>query len=740
MPLELIKLDDLSWGEMVVAIRRRIAAASGGQWTLHAPVDPGITLLELFAYLIEQRVYWMDHPPDAMYRKALELLGEYSKPTAVATTLMHFPPVAKTIELEGTTYFSLARALAPVIFTTESKVAILPFDKLDAQRERLGLFIDGRDATSDLDHGKVLRLFKADGTYGVVRIELPLREQLPRTDKRFSLLFELFESGVLPQWSLDAASEVPSPAKPSWYYTDENNKQIPFADDEVEDGTGGLRRSGVVTFALNEGWKPFEIDPTQRIFKYGLVLVVEKTSFSAPPRLHRLIPNVVMAVHQRESDEHELTREWLPLPGNQLTLADLPENSIAKDYPAIEDTVKLQVRERDGKWHEWKTTSDLGFHGPADRVFTVDRALGTVSFGDGFTGRLPVLINDGKSQFKVQYRVGGGTAGNLGTNLEWKLISKDNLEEIELGIRNVVQATGGAEPETLLAFRERATASLKKPTRAIIRNDYQEIALSAPGIAIKRAYAAIGFHPSFPCVPIPGAVTVFILPDVPRPDELDDDFDQTLIESAFVAAPVPDAGALATVQQLLDKARLAGSEVFVLPPRYVDVAITIDIESNAANKAELSRRIDRRLRRFFDPLIGGDEGAGWPFGEPVRPSVILREAQRELTDQGKVVQIFIELPVQSKPDKQIHKFKDVVVSECSLLQKDSTGPEANAAFTLGSREEAEFRLCDSKSIHEGSLSLQPACDDVAIGTHNLVRLAALNIHFQRSLATEGGLR
>ena len=41
MALDPIKLDDLTWNEMVVAIRRRIPAASGGQWTLHAPVDPG---------------------------------------------------------------------------------------------------------------------------------------------------------------------------------------------------------------------------------------------------------------------------------------------------------------------------------------------------------------------------------------------------------------------------------------------------------------------------------------------------------------------------------------------------------------------------------------------------------------------------------------------------------------------------------------------------------------------------
>ena len=46
MALDRVVLDDLDWKGMVDAIRRRIPAASDGQWTLHAPVDPGVTLLE----------------------------------------------------------------------------------------------------------------------------------------------------------------------------------------------------------------------------------------------------------------------------------------------------------------------------------------------------------------------------------------------------------------------------------------------------------------------------------------------------------------------------------------------------------------------------------------------------------------------------------------------------------------------------------------------------------------------
>ena len=66
MTLQSLQLDDLNWRTMVDAIRGRIAAASDEAWTLHAAVDPGVTLLELFAYLLEQRVYWLDQVPDAL--------------------------------------------------------------------------------------------------------------------------------------------------------------------------------------------------------------------------------------------------------------------------------------------------------------------------------------------------------------------------------------------------------------------------------------------------------------------------------------------------------------------------------------------------------------------------------------------------------------------------------------------------------------------------------------------------
>ena len=40
MTIPALQLDDLTWAQMMEAIRERIPGASQGQWTLHAAVDP----------------------------------------------------------------------------------------------------------------------------------------------------------------------------------------------------------------------------------------------------------------------------------------------------------------------------------------------------------------------------------------------------------------------------------------------------------------------------------------------------------------------------------------------------------------------------------------------------------------------------------------------------------------------------------------------------------------------------
>src|SRR5262249_21149811 len=93
MTLAPLQLDDLTWDDMVEAIRRRIPAESQGNWTLHAQADPGITLLDLFAFLSEQRLYWPNQVPDAFVVAVLKLLALGGpRPAVSAATVLQIVP------------------------------------------------------------------------------------------------------------------------------------------------------------------------------------------------------------------------------------------------------------------------------------------------------------------------------------------------------------------------------------------------------------------------------------------------------------------------------------------------------------------------------------------------------------------------------------------------------------------------------------------------------------------------
>jgi predicted phage baseplate assembly protein len=667
MALEPVQLDDLTWSEMVLAIRRRIAAVSGERWTLHAPVDPGVTLLELFAWLLEQRIYWMDQTPDSFVRAALALLGESAGPAQSAATVLQFPARAFEI-VPAPTEMRLMRRQPQLIFSTEQTLTLLPV-------ERIGLHIAGQDRTSDVEQGRVVRLFPAEGGEGEIQIVLWLNREIPSPVpvEPFALLFDLRSSArIRPLWSPDAATGVEPPAAVSWLYRCSTGAGLaPFA--EVDDGTGGFRRPGIVKLRIPGDWMAEgTADPRTGLIPYALRVRVARSTFTSPPRLSRIVPNVAIARHLRQTRQHSLDSKWLPLPGRVISLTELPEDEPEKDHPLLESTVRLQIKERDGQWHdEWRPVPDLTFHGPGDRVFVVDRERGELHFGDGLTGRIPVLDRTNGINVRVQYQVGGGRAGDVGENLNWERVT-----DRALTARNVFAADGGQDPETIEAARERIAALLKQRDRAIIQKDYEELALTTPGVAIARAHAAVGFHPDHPCAAVHGAVTVFIVPEAPR-----EQMDEEVIENAFVATPIPDPGALAAVRARMERARLLTSEVFVLSPRYRPVGLAVTVEADVADPLTLRERIKARLRTFLDPLSGGDRGQGWPFGEPLRPSALLREAQLALGETGRATAISIKLLDSSAPDEdcsdvELGDHELVVLQEFNLLLRRTIANQA----------------------------------------------------------------
>ena len=73
MPLRLPNLDDRRYNDLVAEALSTIPAYAP-EWTNHNPSDPGVTLIELFAYLTDIMLYRLNRVTDANRRKFLKLL------------------------------------------------------------------------------------------------------------------------------------------------------------------------------------------------------------------------------------------------------------------------------------------------------------------------------------------------------------------------------------------------------------------------------------------------------------------------------------------------------------------------------------------------------------------------------------------------------------------------------------------------------------------------------------------
>ena len=735
MSIPAVTLDDLTWADLTAAARRRIPAASKGRWTLHAPVDPGVTLLELHGWLLEQRLYWMDQVPDALTRGALALLGESARDAQCAATVFQFTALQPGSVPAGT-QMTLAGSDPPLIFTTDRKLQLLPFAREDRGGVKgpplFGLRVGGKDRLNDLMAGRNICLFERGGD----EVEITLRLTQPPSGSDEIALLLLIAGSVPSEWSADGMS-APPPASLSFRYaSNQGGVRRPFA--HVNDGTGGLRRSGIVRFELPKDWQSSGPDANGNP-GYPLWISADTAGFTAPPRLSGLWPNAVIARHRRRLHAGRDV-DWLPLPNNSIALG-------TDEMPPLVDGASLRIRERE-RWHTWRPTGDLSFHGREDRVFLIDRDAGTLTFGNGETGRIPVpgRIYELESRFtlreladplalaiawhdladpistflsarlspqqaaviaaayssrvssralrrallavlngvldesafydakrfaavplrpatqaligavdtpraqrrfnrmlledaypsalapgavRLNLDLGGGTAGNVGALRDWEPTVTPALSGLEAV--NVVAATGGAERESLGDARQRAASNLHRIERAVIAGDYVALACTTPGVAIRRAHVAAGVTAGFPCATVPGAVTVFIVPDAPRDDKA----------CAIVVAPQPDAGALAAVTARLDAARLLGTELYVRAPIYRDVAVAVDVEADTEASDAMRAEVAAWLGRFLDPLVGGDQQTGWPFGGPLTPSVLLRRAQDVIGDRGEVVCVSI---------------------------------------------------------------------------------------------------
>jgi predicted phage baseplate assembly protein len=264
----------------------------------------------------------------------------------------------------------------------------------------------------------------------------------------------------------------------------------------------------------------------------------------------------------------------------------------------VPGTLQVEVEEF-GRWEPWEVVETLAASTRTDRHVVLDAPAGRIRCGDTVRGR---TFGIGDRIRAVRYRYGGGRAGNVAPG------AIETAESIGgLAVANPLPTVGGEDPETITRALDRIPGELARHDRAVTAGDFEELAM-IPGVG--RADCLPLFDPNTRSTDATGrfdaagVVSVVVWPteDPRHPD-----------------APLPDTALLRAVCERLDARRLVTTELYVVPPTYHRVAVSVGLAVRDGYSAVGVRRwVELVLRQYLAPLPPyGPAGVGWPLGHRV---------------------------------------------------------------------------------------------------------------------------
>lgn len=636
MPLPMPLLDKRNWADLVSEARSLIPRYAPA-WTDHNVHDPGITLVELFAWLSEILMFRADRIPPAELRAFLRWLGIAPLPAQVACTELALRLPASGVGATLIGGLKVADPTSGLVFEADDPIFISPaWLELSAAEgthrgqiwtQAVGNFTDltGHNCREGFDFWP---LGQAPAPGDALWLGFDCSPALPGQRLSLHVWTDTWRGDADVKRQLideEAAREPCPPPPPSWQTRQEClNGVVPTPIGPIPAPQWFLHYSARVVWEGWDGavWQPFNVvaDETRALTLSGQVqltvvaaLVADPPaapsrarwwircrltggSFECPPRLAGIAVNAVAAADSARIAGPEVigvsqghAEEVFYLEGKVTE-----QGPLAAAQPVVAGSVRLQLTGGGPPDTAWTEVPNWDRTGPFDRHVLIDPTDNSVHFGNGRVGR--VALADWAVE-ALEYRVGGGSAGNLAAGRLSEVVSGGVPG---LAVLQPFAAQGGAEAETQGQTHGRALGLLAQPRRGITASDWIQLALQTPGVPVARAMAIPGYLAELGCWTAPGVVTLIVLPGCGRP-------------------PVPGPAFLAAVARYLEPRRPLTTELHVEGPLYVSVTVTATLHASGPATG-LAARGQAALDAFFDPLTGGPDGTGWPFGRGVLAS------------------------------------------------------------------------------------------------------------------------
>ncbi|GIK37856.1 MAG: putative baseplate assembly protein [Chloroflexota bacterium] len=659
-------LDDLRFQRDLVDEARRRIIRYCPEWTDYNLSDPGITLIELFAWMTEMIVYRLNRVPEKNYIKFMELLGIHLRPASSARTELTFwlstpfpvgPDDNTTTTVPQGTEVATRRTEdeAEITFTTDERLTIVPPQPTQVRRDtdfnknylpRLGIetfyaftqdrpqqgdtFYLGFDETQNIS-GHILQLnFTCERTQavGIKREDPPL----------------VWECSVGEgQWE-----ELPLSTRPG-----------------EKDTTGGLNNpEGKLVLYL-----PLSLRPDQVYGRNAFWLRCrveqrrpEQGMYTESPRILDVkaytLGAATRATHAVIVRDEVLGRSNGD-PGQIFRLQNTPVLALQPG-----ETVEIEEKQAgEIVFVPWQVVPDFATSERYDRHFSLDTASGEVTFSpavrqrDGSVRQYGRVPEAGRLIRFTRYRHGGGYVGNVPADKLQAL--KSSIAYIDR-VTNLHRARGGRDQESLDEVKLRARRELRAQQRAVTAEDYEDLTKGASRtIARVKCNAPKASSGSLP----PGMVELLIVPAA-----------SDALRAGDLSKLYLEPGLRDEIEAHLDQYRLLTTTLRIREPNYVGVKVYAEIVPSEYSRPEIVRaRVAESLRHFISPLALEGEGysqngllgpdwEGWPFGRDLYVAEIFSLIQ--------------QIPgVKHVIDVQLHQ-RPVTPSAETSLQAEDDGAEA----------------------------------------------------------------
>jgi hypothetical protein len=651
MPLQIPSIDDRRYQELLNEALARIPVHNH-EWTNFNKSDPGVTILEVFAFMAESLLYRSNQIPERNRLKFLSLLGVPLRPASSARGLIVFSnergplttmTLNKGVEVRaGQVPFHSTQGLD--VLPIEGKVYYKRELKQSSDQQRsyyeqlYASFKNPADTTQPvfvlyetlpLQTGNAAPLdLAADTVDGALWIALMVRA----TDKPYADMVKIarreiagrtISLGVVPFMDNNDRRLTPGgrgaqadvrllhyqipKLPPGGMLPQSANQRV--AQYKVLDSPSDvdvLSEPGVVQITLPD-------DPTE-LELWSNLDPLESGANNFPPALEdtNLSDRVITWLRITSTGAASPRLLWVGLnavPVVQLAhISDerLPSGTGAPDQvvklsktPIIEGSVRLTVNDPKTPW---KVVEDILSAGPEvpvrDEHLPPGQQVSKNAPVDVFTINLEsgeIRFGDGlhgrRPPFGATIRADYDYGVGRAGNVGAGSINSSPAMPAGFKVSNPVPTWGGAEKETVRDGERQISRYLQNRDRLVNATDFETITLRTPGVNVGRVEVLPGFNPEL--VPniagdAPGAVTLLVIPKY---------------DPAHPATPEPDANFLDAICAFIDSRRLVTTEVFLRGPEYKPIWISIGIDVvPGVSIAEVRVAVKEELTRFLSPL------------------------------------------------------------------------------------------------------------------------------------------